>query len=109
MSASSAAALRAPDAVCAGNLIIVSIDDCIAKCGWWDVEIAGAWYRNVTATISGDTVVVSAPTDARGCPLDTDAAPTGVRYLYADWPVATLYNKDGFPALPFVLNVTRTM
>ena len=30
MSASSAAALRAPDAVCAGNLIIVSIDDCIA-------------------------------------------------------------------------------
>jgi hypothetical protein len=31
--------------------------------------------------------------------------PTGVRYLYADWPVATLYNNEGFPALPFVLEV----
>jgi len=84
-----------------------SIDDCIAKCGWWDIELgAGKWHRNATTAISGDTVVVSAPTDARGCPVEGAEAPTGVRYLYADWPVATLYNNDGFPALPFNMNVT---
>ena len=85
-----------------------SIDDCIAKCGWWDIELGpGNWHRNVTATISGGTVVVSPPTDPRGCPVAfSGAAPTGVRYLYADWPVATLYNTNGFPALPFALNVS---
>lgn len=83
-----------------------SIDDCIAKCGWWDIELGvGKWYRNVTATIVGETVIVSPPTDAQGCLVEPTVVPTAVRYLYADWPVATLYNNDGFPALPFVLNV----
>ena len=46
-----------------------SIDDCIAKCGWWDIEYGqGNWHKNVTATISGNTVTVSPPTDAvRAC------------------------------------------
>lgn len=89
-----------------------NITDCIKKCGWWDVEMgAGNWHLNVTTTISasGDSVVVSSPTDEYGCPLYTGhraPTPTAVRYLYADWPVATLYNNEGFPALPFVLNVT---
>jgi hypothetical protein len=26
---------------------------------------------------------------------------TGVRYGYQEWPVATLYNKNGLPATPF--------
>jgi hypothetical protein len=83
-----------------------SIDDCIKKCGWWDIEMGrGNWHLNVSATISGDNVVVSPPTDDSGCPLDGNVAPTGVRYLHADWPVATLYNADGFPALPFSLQV----
>ena len=29
-----------------------------------------------------------------------------IRYLYADWPVATVFNADGFPATPFTLPVT---
>lgn len=29
-----------------------------------------------------------------------------VRYLYADWPVATVYNGEGYPAIPFWFNVT---
>jgi hypothetical protein len=82
-----------------------SIDDCIKKCGWWDIEMGkGNWVLNATATISGETIIVSPPTDSAGCPLEGNVVPTGVRYLYADWPVATLYNTDGFPALPFVLD-----
>ena len=86
-----------------------NITDCINKCGWWDIEMGnGNWHTNVTVAISGDTVVVSPPTDAVGCPVYSGSAattPTGVRYLYADWPVATLYNQAGLPALPFVLAV----
>ena len=82
-----------------------NIDDCIKKCGWFDIEMgAGNWHYNATATISGDTIVVSPPTDVVGCPIEQQqVAPTGVRYLYADWPVATLFNRDGFPGLPFTL------
>ena len=67
----------------------------------------GNWHKNVTATISGDSLLLSPPTDEYGCPLPALAgvAPTGARYLYADWPVATLFNQDGFPGLPFVLEV----
>jgi sialate O-acetylesterase len=84
-----------------------SIDDCIAKCAWFDLEMGkGNWHLNVTATLGADgsSVVLSPPTDENGCPL-VDAAPTGARYLYGDWPVATLYNEDGFPALPFKIEV----
>jgi sialate O-acetylesterase len=27
--------------------------------------------------------------------------PAAVRYAWAGWPEATLYNKDGLPATPF--------
>jgi hypothetical protein len=90
-----------------------SIDDCIAKCAWFDIELGqGNWVANATATITGRTVKISAPAhDERACGLlEAGAAPTGVRYLYGDWPVATLYNKvddyaERFPALPFVLEL----
>jgi hypothetical protein len=87
-----------------------SIDDCIAKCAWFDLEMGkGNWHQNVTATLSADkqSLVLSPPTDD-GCPLLMDGAvvaPTGARYLYGDWPVATLFNGDGFPALPFRMEV----
>jgi hypothetical protein len=83
-----------------------SIDDCIDKCGWFDIEMGkGRWLRNATATIAADkqSIVIAPPVDADGC-LST-AAPTGVRYLYADWPVATLYNENDLPALPFLLEL----
>ena len=90
-----------------------SIDDCIAKCAWFDIELGkGQWVANATAVISGTTIKVSAPAyDEQSCAmLEAGAAPTGVRYLYGDWPVATLYAKvndyaEKFPALPFVLEV----
>jgi hypothetical protein len=84
-----------------------SIDDCIAKCAWFDLEMGkGNWQLNVTTTLDADgsSIVLTPATDAEGCPL-LDAAPTAARYLYGDWPVATLYNEDGFPALPFIVEV----
>ena len=57
-----------------------NIADCIAKCGWFDMEAQGVWHKNVTARISGDTVVLSPPLDADGCAVVEDgAAPTAVR------------------------------
>ena len=45
-----------------------------------------------TATISGDTVVVSS---------DKVSKPVAVRYGWAAYPVVNLWNKDGLPATPF--------
>ena len=57
-----------------------NIDDCIAKCGWFDMEAQGVWHKNVTARISGDTIVLSPPLDADGCAVvEGGAAPTAVR------------------------------
>jgi hypothetical protein len=33
--------------------------------------------------------------------VDSGLSVIGVRYLYNEWPVATLYNKYGLPAPPF--------
>ena len=52
----------------------------------------GTWQWADEATISGDKVIVS----AKAVPN-----PVKVRYAYAVNPVANLYNKDGFPAVPF--------
>lgn len=68
-----------------------------AKCGWWDVVDAAGAAHNATAELAaGGGVRVAVP------PNVTAAA---VRYLWADWPVATLYDDAGLPATPFVLPV----
>ncbi len=56
--------------------------------------IAGATGKWVwgDATINGDTIVVSSP---------SVAAPTRVRYAWADNPAFNLFNKEGLPASPF--------
>jgi len=52
----------------------------------------GLWQK-ATAAIEGRTVVVTAPVGARG---------RAVRYAWAPRPFqANLYNREGFPALPF--------
>ena len=71
---------------------------CGARCPSAQVEgfsLAGAdgkWHWADEATISGDKVIVS----AKAVPN-----PVKVRYAYAINPVANLYNKEGFPAVPF--------
>lgn len=49
-------------------------------------------FVNATATIEGNTVVVSSPQVSK---------PTAVRYGWADFPVVNLWNKEGLPATPF--------
>ncbi|MFM7166077.1 MAG: sialate O-acetylesterase, partial [Planctomycetaceae bacterium] len=44
------------------------------------------------AVIQGDKVVVSSP---------KVAGPMAVRYAWADFPLCNLYNREGFPAVPF--------
>lgn len=58
----------------------------------FELSADGTVFVPATAVIKGDMVVVSAP----GVP-----APVAVRYAWAGWPEATLYNKAGLPATPF--------
>lgn len=44
------------------------------------------------AVIQGDQVLVSSP---------KVTAPVAVRYAWADFPLCNLYNREGFPAVPF--------
>lgn len=50
----------------------------------------------VSATVSGDTVI-----------LDTDPSTVSlVKYAWQDTPIINLFNKQGLPAAPFIMNVT---
>ena len=53
----------------------------------------GKWVWATEAVIDGDTVVVS----AKGV-----AEPAGVRFGWQNNPTVNLYNKAGFPAVPFM-------
>lgn len=63
----------------------------IARCGWFEAQTRGNW-SNTSATISAD---------AKSITISASAEATAVRYLYADWPVAQLFNAEGLPATPF--------
>jgi hypothetical protein len=71
------------------------------RCGWFELQFQpnDTWV-NASAALDGDVLVLTAAP-----PPPAAAAATGARYLYADWPVATLFNGAGFPALPFNLSV----
>lgn len=83
----------------AGSQIIVSFEHCdgglVSKGGELKgFAIAGAnkkWIK-ATATINGDTVILSSPEVPQ---------PAAVRYAWADNPDCNLYNGAGLPASPF--------
>lgn len=56
--------------------------------------IAGAdrKFHNATATIEGNTVIVTSPSVHE---------PVAVRFGWANYPVVNLWNKNGLPAVPF--------
>lgn len=49
-------------------------------------------FKWANASIQGNTIVVSSPDVAK---------PVAVRYAWSDFPLCNLYNKEGFPAIPF--------
>merc|ERR1712137_1431373 len=72
----------------------------LAKCGWWNVLPANGDSYNVSATVqSTNSLLLSIP----GA-LGRDEV-RSVRYLWADWPAASLYNSHGLPGTPFDLQV----
>jgi len=64
----------------------------VGQCGWFDVGTADGKWTNATAMIMDNSIIVSA---------SVQGVITGVRYAWGNFPVATLYNKEGLPALPF--------
>jgi len=64
------------------------------QCGWYEIGTTDGKWTNATATIQGNSIKISAN-------LPSGVTINGVRYGWANYPVATLYNKNGLPALPF--------
>lgn len=87
-----------PDSI--GGGLVITPKACyagvdIAQCRWADIGTQDGKWTNATISIStGNTIVLSANTGSTS-PV------TGVRYAWANYPIAVIYNKDGLPALPF--------
>jgi len=64
------------------------------QCRWADIGTADGKWTNSTIAIDGNNIVLSAQTGST-------SQVTGVRYAWANYPVAVIYNKNGLPALPF--------
>jgi len=66
----------------------------IDQCRWADIGTQDGKWTNGTIEISGSSIVISAT-------IDANSPVTGVRYAWANYPVAVIYNRAGLPALPF--------
>jgi sialate O-acetylesterase len=65
-------------------------------CAGFELQTSDQMWHNATGTVQGSTLVVSMPMEEMGT-----ATVSGVRYGYGDWPIITIYNVEGFPAIPF--------
>lgn len=66
----------------------------VDQCAGFEIGTSDGKWSPATATIRGETVSVTAS-------VTSGTKVTGVRYGWANYPVATIYNKEGLPALPF--------
>ena len=66
-------------------------------CSWWTLQAINGKLYNASATIITPDAVSITPI----CPSARNLSMKSVSYLYSNWPVATLYNSIGLPALPF--------
>jgi len=64
------------------------------QCRWADIGTQDGQWTNATISISGSSIVLSAT-------LTSNSPVTGVRYGWANYPIAVIYNTNGLPALPF--------
>lgn len=75
-----------------------------SSCEAFAVQTADCtWWANVTATLTPDGLGLALSLPA-GAP--TNARVVATRGYYANWPIVHLYNAEGLPAEPWVLNVT---
>jgi sialate O-acetylesterase len=58
----------------------------------FELSADGVAFQPATASIKGNSVIVSSAEVKN---------PTAVRYAWAGWPEANLFNKEGLPATPF--------
>jgi len=66
----------------------------ISNCAWAEILTSDGNWNNATQSISEENFQLEV-TVAAGLTVQ------GVRYGFAEWPVATLYNTAGLPAPPF--------
>jgi hypothetical protein len=101
-----------PSTLCGGLVIqegitcpFAATDKNHLKCGWYGLQLPGSSMAvNASASIDGDALVLTAMSRTSGATsLVGDVL---AQYLWADWPVATLYNRAGLPALPFSLQAS---
>jgi sialate O-acetylesterase len=64
----------------------------------FELSADGTKFVVAKGVINGSTVVVTS-TDVK--------TPVAVRYAWAGWPEATLYNKEGLPATPFRFQIPK--
>jgi len=66
----------------------------IDNCGWAEIGTSDGKWSNATIALRGNFAIFSAT-------VSGNVQASGVRYLYAQWPVPTIFNKNGLPAIPF--------
>jgi len=82
-----------------GDGLVLVNNDCPAvigaqHCGWAEIGTSDGNWANATISLRGNFAIFSAT-------VSGNVQPTGVRYLYGEWPVPTLFNTEGLPAIPF--------
>jgi len=65
-------------------------------CGWPMLQTSDGKWNNATITVTGTNTVQFTATASTA-----SVTVVGISYAYNDWPIATIYNSFGLPALPF--------
>ena len=73
-------------------------------CMGFELQTSDQMWHPAQGTVQGNTVVVSMST-ANASFESSTASVIGVRYGYDDWPLCTIYNKEGYPAIPFSYSI----
>ena len=64
----------------------------------FDIQIDGTSWVAASGFAQADQSSVEVVVKASGA-----KQVTGIRHLYGAWPLCVIYNKDGFPATPFIV------
>ncbi|XP_065829152.1 sialate O-acetylesterase-like [Oscarella lobularis] len=73
-------------------------------CMEFELQTSDQKWHAAQGTIQGNTVVVSMSENVT-CVASAAVSVITVRYGYADWPLCTIFNKEGYPAIPFSYSI----